>query len=82
MNDPWLYEFRFTPLDVDPSPRARLGWYTLHGFSDRGAAYRLVTDNTGTKLTYYRPAEWTDEEWDELCDEMEEDVLGDQASDE
>mgnify|MGYP001583861779 CR=1 FL=1 len=79
MNDPWLYKFDITPIDVDPTPRQRLGWYTLDGFSDRGAAYRLVCDSEGKKLTYYRPANWTDEDWDEFCNEMEEDVRGTEA---
>lgn len=56
--------------------------YTIQGFSDRGAPFRLVHDDTGKKLTYYRPADWTDEDWDEFCNEMEEDLCGDATSDE
>ncbi len=71
--------FDITPVDSEKWVLGEIGWYSIQGFTDRGASYRLVRDNEGTKLTYYRPAHWTDEDWEEFCDEMEEDVCGPEA---
>ncbi len=80
MNDPFgIYEI---PIDREPQHWGKLGWYSIEGHEEYGVPYQLVVSDEGRKLTYYRPKHWTQEEWDEFCDEMEEDVLGDQASDE
>ena len=65
--DSFKDEFDIVPINPLPN-RIRgfnLSWYMISGFADRGAHWNV---------TYHRPADWTDEDWDEFCNEMEENV--------
>ncbi len=63
-------EFDIIPIGPVPENIGRFrdfSWYLIAGFADRGAHWNV---------TYHRPSDWTDEDWEEFCNEMEEDVRG------
>ncbi len=68
--DSFRDEFDIIPIETGERQSIKnLSWYAITGFAPVAPRWQL---------TYVRPDDWTDEEWEEFCQEMEEDV-GDQA---